>query len=113
MTTGGTPLRIARAEIGAKLLANSQLDPRSGSWAIQFDPSTGEWGWLLVEQSRMDFDGRPWGLKATWTFIVLPHLPKEAGADANKYAAAAEGFIEQAKKDPQNLGMPFPELALL
>ena len=113
MTTKGAPLRIARAELGAKVLANSQLDPRSGSWAIQFNPSTDEWGWLLVEQSRMDFDGRPWGLKVGWDFVVLPHPPKEAGADANTYAQGAEGFIEQARQDPQNLGMPFPEIALL
>lgn len=113
MTSESAPLHIARAEIGAKLLANSQLDPRSGSWAIQFNSSTGEWGWLLVEQSRMDFDGRPWGLKAVWSFVILPHPPREVGADENRYAAAAEGFIEQARKDPQNLGMPFPEIALL
>ncbi len=113
MTSEGITLRVARAEMGAKLLANSQLDPRSGSWAIQFDPTTGEWGWLLVEQSRMDFDGRPWGLKAGWVFIVLPHPPRAPGAGADGYAAAAEGFIEQARKDPQNLGMPFPAVALV
>jgi len=99
--------------MGIKLLANSQMDPRSGSWAIQLEPSTGEWEWLLVEQSRMDFDGRPWGLKAGWVCVILPHPPREAGANADKYAEEAEGYIEQARKDPQNLGMPFPEIALV
>lgn len=111
--TQGTPLQIPRAEMGAKLLANSQMDQGSGSWAIQFDPSSGEWEWLLVEQSRMDFDGRPWGLKAGWASVMLPHPPREEGADADKYAEAAEAFIEQARKDPQNLGMPLPEVTLV